>query len=69
MEGLFQWLTRQIEQKMAGKSLNERKRIIRNNRKNFDTIIQACNISKKNMDKPLKDDAKDSVLGLFNPYS
>ena len=60
---------RQIEQKLAGKSLNERKRIIRNNRKNFDTILQACNISKKNMDKPLKNDTKDSVLGLYNPYS
>jgi len=69
VEGLINWMTRQVEGSMAGKSKNLRKALITSNRRNFKTIFNAIKVSPEDMDKPLTLGGGHSVLDTFNPYS
>lgn len=69
VEGLINWMTRQVEGSMAGKSKNLRKALIRSNRRNFKTIFDGIKVSPEDMDKPLTKGDGHSVLDTYNPYS
>ena len=69
LEGLLQWMTRQIETRMAGKSKNIRLKIIKNSRAAFSIIFETLDFSEQEMNKPMKWSNSDPVLGLMNPNS
>lgn len=70
LQGLLQWLVRQIEAMVIQANSNiVRKNIIRNSRRNLQTIFEAVEITKEDMDKALTLSETDPILGLRNPYS
>ena len=63
------WLTQQVESRMDGKPRAMRKKIIRNNRRNFERIFEAIDLSQEDLNKPMNQSNNDALLGLSNPYS
>ena len=53
LEGLMQWMTRQIEGFMKGASLNSRKKMINNSRSTFEIIFGALEFTLDEMNKPM----------------
>ena len=68
LEGLLQWMTRQIEDRLKGESLNLQKKIIKNSRSTFEVIFGTLEFSRDQMKKPIEE-SHDPILGASNPRS